>query len=105
MKSDYKSNSVVLKTLRWTLFSICFIIIAAHCKFDGECRSGRMCKDNICVCLPEDGCKGHFKPVCGSDGLKYTSHCELHRAACISGIHIKVDLSGNCFVKREFNKN
>ncbi|XP_070186937.1 follistatin-related protein 5-like isoform X2 [Littorina saxatilis] len=73
----------------------------AYCKVDEECRKGRMCRDGMCVCLPDDGCVGHHKPVCGSDGVEYPSHCELHRTACVKHIHIKVDHVGDCYMKHE----
>ena len=73
----------------------------AYCKVDQECRKGRMCRSGVCVCLPSDGCAGHHKPVCGSDGVQYPSFCELHRTACVTHIHIKVDHTGSCFTSRE----
>ncbi|KAL8580581.1 hypothetical protein ACOMHN_046784 [Nucella lapillus] len=69
------------------------------CKLDAECRKGRMCHNGMCVCLPSDGCKGHYKPVCGSDGVQYPSFCELHRSACVRHAHLKVDYAGTCFMK------
>ncbi|CAG5128021.1 unnamed protein product [Candidula unifasciata] len=42
-------------------------------------------------------CAGHHKPVCGSDGFQYASHCELHRVACVNRIHIRVDRRSKCF--------
>ncbi|XP_076455873.1 follistatin-related protein 5-like isoform X2 [Babylonia areolata] len=71
----------------------------AFCKLDEECRKGRMCRNGMCVCLPSDGCSGHYKPVCGSDGAQYPSFCELHRTACVKHVHIKVDYTGKCFMK------
>lgn len=71
------------------------------CKYDDECQSGRMCQNGVCICLPEKGCLGHYKPVCGSDGVQYLSHCELHRTACVNKVHIKIDHSGSCFVAHD----
>lgn len=34
-----------------------------------------------CVC--QRYCAHRRKPICGTDGMIYESHCELHRAACI----------------------
>merc|ERR1719239_230372 len=49
-------------------------------------------------------CAGHKKPVCGSDGRQYTSHCQLHRAACISRQHIRIDRRGACFAEEVLQK-
>jgi len=57
---------------------------------DLECRPGRECLSvggrPTCVCRQH--CPDHWKPVCGSDGVSYDSHCELHKAACDSNTHI-----------------
>lgn len=34
-----------------------------------------------CVC--QRYCTQRSKPICGTDGMVYKNHCELHRAACI----------------------
>lgn len=34
-----------------------------------------------CVC--QRYCAHRRKPICGTDGMVYENHCELHRAACI----------------------
>ena len=44
-----------------------------------------------CVCAGPEFCEGHSKQVCGTDGVLYPSHCELHRTACIKGSHIGID--------------
>ncbi|XP_029633661.1 follistatin-related protein 5-like [Octopus sinensis] len=69
---------------------------AQNCEDDLDCRSGRVCKSSTCVCADEDYCWGLSKPVCGSDGTLYPSHCELHRVACVIEKHIKVDPKGTC---------
>lgn len=59
-----------------------------------DCPKGRQCFVNTttgqaeCMCRPS--CKNHVNPVCGSDGILYDNHCELHRAACLSGHHISI---------------
>lgn len=70
-----------------------------HCEDDLDCRSGRVCKNSTCECAAEDYCLGLNKPVCGSDGILYPSHCELHRVACTIEKHIKVDTKGVCLQK------
>ncbi|KAL8563543.1 hypothetical protein ACOMHN_025397 [Nucella lapillus] len=70
------------------------------CKLNSDCRKGRKCRRGLCVCLVEGECKGK-KAVCGSDGVQYSSHCELHRTACITRRHIKVDHITSCQPKEE----
>lgn len=66
-----------------------------------KCRPGRECRvlssgSPACVCrskcpsLPTNHHKGgsRRRHVCGSDGMMYESHCQLHREACLRGIHI-----------------
>ncbi|XP_041362870.1 uncharacterized protein LOC121378659 [Gigantopelta aegis] len=66
------------------------------CSEDFDCRMGRLCHKGTCVCLDNSGCRGHYKPVCGSDGQWYPSHCELHRTACVRRDHIKIDHRDTC---------
>jgi len=63
------------------------------------CRPGRECRQTTgeaphCACVIK--CPDHWKPVCGSDGISYDSHCSLHRAACVSGTPISQIHSGFC---------
>ncbi|KAK0051156.1 eisosome protein SEG2 [Biomphalaria pfeifferi] len=67
------------------------------CQVDYECRAGRMCVKGVCKCVPSSVCAGHHKPICGSDGVRYSSHCEMHRTACVNRVHIRQDRKGNCF--------
>ncbi|XP_059139429.1 follistatin-related protein 5-like [Physella acuta] len=69
------------------------------CKVDFECRAGRICVSGMCKCVPQEACAGHHRPICGSDGVQYPSHCQLHRTACINRVHIRVDRLGRCFKK------
>jgi len=69
-----------------------------------QCRPGRECRSEAgsepqCVCRLQ--CPEHWKPVCGSDGVSYDNHCELHRSACVSGTHISPLHSGFCRRDRE----
>lgn len=61
------------------------------------CPKGRECEINSITKLPECVCQrsctidnsptadiiNYNRPICGSDGMVYENHCELHRAACI----------------------
>ena len=63
------------------------------------CKYGRVCQatdDGVaqCVCAGPEFCEGHSKQVCGTDGVLYPSHCELHRKACVKGTHIGIDHEG-----------
>uniref|UniRef100_A0A0B7A5X0 Kazal-like domain-containing protein n=1 Tax=Arion vulgaris TaxID=1028688 RepID=A0A0B7A5X0_9EUPU len=69
------------------------------CRVDYECRAGRTCILGVCKCYTAAMCGGHHKPICGSDGVQYASHCELHRTACINRVHIRPDRRGRCFQK------
>jgi len=54
-----------------------------------RCRPGRECRvlsSGAAECVCASSCAaGRGKSVCGSDGVLYESHCELHREACITG--------------------
>ncbi|XP_042874647.1 WAP, Kazal, immunoglobulin, Kunitz and NTR domain-containing protein-like [Penaeus japonicus] len=66
------------------------------------CERGRVCRldwqgEPTCECQPF--CSRHRKLVCGTDGLLYLNHCELHRAACVTGMAIHIDRTRKCFRK------
>ena len=81
-----------------------------------QCRLGRVCRrqqhgeetasSSVCVCAEAEDCdaaaaaaesastrhhRGRGRPVCGSDGRWYRNHCELHRSACLTGRHLRVN--------------
>ncbi|XP_023220936.1 follistatin-related protein 5-like isoform X2 [Centruroides vittatus] len=69
------------------------------------CGRWRDCEANqlgeaVCVC--QRFCKKRKKPVCGSDGAYYVNHCELHRAACLTGRAITIDHKGGCWKKKDY---
>lgn len=70
------------------------MILSTDPCLDFDCPKGRQCFLNTttglaeCMCRPS--CKKHLNPVCGSDGILYDNHCELHRSACITGHHISI---------------
>ena len=62
------------------------------------CHVGRVCQpDDLgigqCVCGDAAMCLGHHKVVCGTNGVYYPSHCELHRMACLIDTHVSTDLT------------
>jgi len=91
------------------LLASCFLYAQGHYLNDFGCNSvlcrpGRECRSEgsgepRCVCRTQ--CPDHWKPVCGSDGHSYDNHCELHRAACVSGSPISPLHSGFCRKDRE----
>ncbi|XP_062591247.1 follistatin-related protein 5-like isoform X3 [Saccostrea cucullata] len=66
------------------------------CSSDRDCPSGRVCHKRSCVCGDSTLCSKHAHAVCGSDGVVYPSHCELHRQACLEQKHIKIDSGEAC---------
>ncbi|XP_046440926.1 follistatin-related protein 5-like isoform X3 [Daphnia pulex] len=72
------------------------------------CGRGRECQMNSqghpeCVCVRK--CRRHHKLICGTDGILYSSHCELHRSACLSNQPIAIDHTYLCLRRREGNKS
>ncbi|XP_076361506.1 follistatin-related protein 5-like [Tachypleus tridentatus] len=68
------------------------------------CGRGQQCvvrEAGHAVCACRLYCKHHNKPVCGTDGKFYGSHCELHRTACLLGKTIRIDRKRGCLVKRK----
>ncbi len=67
------------------------------------CGRGRECQTSEkghpeCVCVRK--CRRHHKLICGTDGVLYSSHCELHRAACLSKQPIAIDHTYLCLRRR-----
>ncbi|KAK3091696.1 hypothetical protein FSP39_021930 [Pinctada imbricata] len=71
-------------------------MFAETCRGSGWCPPGRMCHEGICVCGDQAFCAKHRKPVCGHDNVLYPSHCELHRTACVTKKHIRIDFEAKC---------
>lgn len=64
-----------------------------------HCTPGQQCveinpKQYECVC--RIACKKHNRPVCGSDGVTYPNHCELHRTACVEERKIRILHKNKC---------
>uniref|UniRef100_A0A8D0CD03 Agrin n=1 Tax=Scleropages formosus TaxID=113540 RepID=A0A8D0CD03_SCLFO len=61
-----------------------------------NCSFGAICDGQTgrCVCPTE--CVDTNQPVCGSDGLTYSSECELHVRACTRQLDLKVAAQRDC---------
>ncbi|XP_065160651.1 follistatin-related protein 5-like [Atheta coriaria] len=65
------------------------------------CYKGHECVLGItgeaeCICQRQCPIAFHKRLVCGSDGHIYPSHCELHRAACLTRTAISVQRGVHC---------
>ncbi|XP_015348310.1 follistatin-related protein 4 [Marmota marmota marmota] len=67
------------------------------CSRGSRCVLSRETGEPECQCL--EACRPSYVPVCGSDGVLYENHCELHRAACLLGKKVIVVHSKDCFLK------
>jgi len=61
------------------------------------CPAGRVCRmlKERPKCICRESCPARKRETCGSDGLIYHNHCQLHRTACLQHRHIGVDPTGN----------
>ncbi|GFO31377.1 hypothetical protein PoB_005788200 [Plakobranchus ocellatus] len=90
------------------------------CQGDFECRAGRTCQRGMCKCVPLSWCDrsvaieegivapeeiNHEGRVCGTDGKHYRSHCHLHRSACITRTHVRVDRHGTACLRAKEHKS
>jgi len=60
-----------------------------------RCKAGRECRvlsTGAAECVCRDRCPVRDHPVCGSDGVLYENHCELHRQACLAATHIRPEV-------------
>jgi hypothetical protein len=65
-----------------------------HCGKGRECQVGA---DGAARCSCVTSCAKHRQhQVCGSDGLLYHNHCELHRASCLLRRPLAVDRTMAC---------
>ena len=62
------------------------------------CHTGQECVivSGSATCVCKRLCPEHEKPVCGSNGMTYPNHCELHRTACLEEKKISVKHIGTC---------
>lgn len=62
------------------------------------CHAGQECVvvDNNATCMCKESCPDYEKPVCGSNGITFPNHCELHRTSCLEGKKISIKYDGEC---------
>ncbi|XP_041377630.1 agrin-like isoform X2 [Gigantopelta aegis] len=64
------------------------------CAFGAKCFVNKT--DNSAYCQCHFRCKPVFAPVCGSDGVTYSSECLLLKSSCITQRRIKLSRPGEC---------
>uniref|UniRef100_H2ZG17 Follistatin-related protein 5 n=1 Tax=Ciona savignyi TaxID=51511 RepID=H2ZG17_CIOSA len=69
-----------------------------RCYLGQKCQVDERTGRAICVC--KSHCKPIKKPVCGTDGLYYENHCEMHRSACVVGKDVYDARHKDCFYQR-----
>lgn len=58
----------------------------------------------MAVCICQRKCPVRKHPVCGSDGVAYENHCELHREACIQGSYVYIsETHHSCYLLEWYN--
>ncbi|XP_017763694.1 PREDICTED: agrin-like [Eufriesea mexicana] len=70
-----------------------------NCTQGSQCVRSRDGSEAFCECLescPNLGDHEGSGPVCGTDGIDYSSLCELNRAACVKGANITMAFHGKC---------
>lgn len=62
------------------------------------CHAGQECsivgRNAACIC--KKSCPESENTVCGSNGITFPNHCELHRTACLEGKKISIKHDGTC---------
>ncbi|XP_071957929.1 follistatin-related protein 1-like [Antedon mediterranea] len=64
-----------------------------------DCSPGRQCALDdegqvTCICIQK--CSKNDRPICASNGQTFRNKCEMHRYACIAGIHLSKNHSKPC---------
>lgn len=62
------------------------------------CHAGQECVvvDSNTACVCRKSCPDHENPVCGSNGMTFPNHCELHRTSCLERKKIAIKYDGEC---------
>ena len=62
------------------------------------CRTGQECVSvsGMVVCVCKKSCPAHENPICGSNGMTFPNHCELHKTACLQNKKIYIKHNGTC---------
>ncbi|XP_064610786.1 agrin-like isoform X2 [Liolophura sinensis] len=68
-----------------------------YCAFGAICMTNTTTNAPYCQCIEK--CHHVFSPVCGSDGVTYSSECHMRKASCIGQKRIQARFPGACDVK------
>ncbi|KAG8193211.1 hypothetical protein JTE90_005559 [Oedothorax gibbosus] len=65
-----------------------------YCSFGAFCLVNQRTHQAYCRC--EETCPDTFSPVCGNDGVTYSSECQLQMASCTQQRKILIHHQGQC---------
>ena len=96
---DERFSPYLYNLLRKIIISIfvSWILILDPCT-NILCHAGQECaivgRNAACNC--KKSCPESENTVCGSNGITFPNHCELHRTACLEGKKISIKHDGTC---------
>ncbi|XP_023932250.1 agrin-like isoform X3 [Lingula anatina] len=65
-----------------------------YCAFGAQCLVNATTNEPYCKCI--EHCSSVHAPVCGSDGVTYSSECQMRRLSCVTQRRIVQKLRGAC---------